>query len=130
MSNENIIQSQVRVTLSKYGIPTFRNNSGVMIRPDGIPVRFGLGNESPIINKIIKSPDIIGIIPYTGQFLAVECKPSNWKGIRNDRERAQEQFIKIIIDKNGIGFFAKSTDCVHYELQRQLHPNVYYKLNK
>lgn len=95
-----------------------RNNSGAAIL-DGRSVRWGLMNDSPALNARIKSSDLIGWTTVTvtpdmvGQrlavFTAVEVKDGSFKGTpRNDRERAQEAFLKYVRDGGGLAAFAAS----------------------
>ena len=63
MQNESTIQAKVRLDASKLGWRLWRNNVGVLMDSRGVPVRFGLANDSAGVNKIIKSADLIGIRP-------------------------------------------------------------------
>src|SRR5688500_7343546 len=56
-------QTQVRLEASRKGIKLFRNNVGVLPNENGRPVRYGLCNDSPQLNKMLKSADLIGIAP-------------------------------------------------------------------
>ena len=67
-------------------------------------IRFGLGNESPALNKVWKSSDLIGILPVLvqpshvgktlGVFLAVETKKPGWRLTPGDkRGQAQAAFL-------------------------------------
>lgn len=115
--NEANIQSQVRLEASKQGWRLFRNNVGVLVDSRGIPVRFGLANDSGVVNKQIKSADLIGIKPVLitqdmvgqtiGQFISRECKWSGWKfNPKDEREIAQQRWIDLI---NSLGGDAKFT---------------------
>ena len=104
--SEAAVQNNVRLSCSRVGIVTFRNNSGAGKMDNGSFVRFGLCNDSPALNKQLKSSDIIGCSPVTilpehvgkilGRFYARECKPSNWKKPSNEREFAQLRFIEML----------------------------------
>ena len=100
MKSEASIQNAVRAEAAKYGYYLWRNNSGVLQDSRGVPVRFGLGNDSAKLNEKLKSSDLIGLGP-DGRFVAVECKPENWIGVRTERERAQEAFINLVIANGG-----------------------------
>ena len=102
---EGDVQATIRIEAAKSGFILWRNNSGALTDVAGRLVRYGLGNDSPSVNKVLKSSDLIGIGPY-GRMLAVECKPSNWKYNGSDRERAQLTFINIVKARGGYACFA------------------------
>lgn len=115
--NEASIQSQVRLEASKRGWRLFRNNVGVLMDSRGIPVRFGLANDSSVVNKSLKSSDLIGIKPVIitqdmvgqtiGQFVSRECKWSGWKyNPKDPHDQAQQRWIDMI---NSLGGDAKFT---------------------
>jgi hypothetical protein len=96
-----------------------RNNSGVLINPHtGRPVRFGLGNDSSNINRVFKSPDLIGITQKTcrcgeihGIFTGLEIKIPGWKFSKNNQVHiAQNNFLSEIRRRNGIADFISSPD--------------------
>ena len=113
---ETGVQQRERLNASKSGGRLFRNNTGVLINEAGHPVRFGLCNESPKINKQIKSSDLVGIMPILitkemvgtciGQFTVIECKEPGWTYKGTDRECAQLKFITLINMLGGYGRFA------------------------
>lgn len=88
MKEMNVLR-QIRVECSKRGYLVFRNNVGVAFRDDGIPIRFGLANESKNMNQNYASADLIGIAPKIitpedigktmGLFLSLEIKHSDIK---------------------------------------------------
>ena len=55
-------QSQVRIAFSASGGRAWRNNVGALPREDGVPVRFGLANDSAAQNRVLKSGDLIVIV--------------------------------------------------------------------
>lgn len=119
MTSEAGVQSQLRVTAPHLNGHLWRNNAGVMDNPEtGRPVRFGLGNDSPKINEVFKSSDLIGITPVTwhgrifGVFTAVEVKKPGWSKPSNKRERAQKNFLDTVTQMGGIATFATHVD--HY----------------
>ncbi len=103
---ESMVQSQVRLSAAKSGIKLWRNNVGALKAENGRYVRFGLCNDSPSMNKLVKSSDLIGIKPLMitqghvgtiiGQFIAREVKHSHWVYTGNEREQAQLRFIELV----------------------------------
>lgn len=119
MKSETAVQGDIRKRASENGNRLFRNNSGQFYDERGIPVRFGLCNDSAAMNAAMKSSDLIGIIPVMitqdmvgkviGQFCAVECKKEGWKyNPRIKREVAQKKFIDLINSLGGDARFASS----------------------
>lgn len=121
LSGELAVQQQIRAVAPELGCWLARNNSGACVDDSGRQVRYGLGNDSAKLNAVLKSSDLIGITPVTdpvsgrryGVFTAVEVKSPGFKGPKNDRERAQARFIKLVQDKGGIAGFA--SDVAHYK---------------
>ena len=94
--NEATVQANLKLLASQEGWRLWRNNVGVMIDSRGVPVRYGLANESPAVNMVIKSADLIGIKPG-GQFVSRECKASGWKfNPNNPRDVAQKRWMDLI----------------------------------
>jgi len=113
--SESATQNNCRLDAQKlHGARLWRNNVGAFIDDRGVPVRYGLCNESKKLNQKVKSSDLIGIRPLlitqadvgrtVGQFVARECKARDWTFRGNDHESAQLQFINII---NSLGGDAK-----------------------
>ena len=107
MSNEATIQAKVRLAASAAGWALWRNNVGVLLDSRGIPVRYGLANDSKAVNGQFKSGDLIGIRPVVvtadmvgsciGQFVSRECKREGWKYRESDpHERAQERWKEMV----------------------------------
>lgn len=105
VTTEQGAQTQVRIAASKAGWRLWRNNVGVLKDDRGVPVRYGLCNDSSKLNKLIKSSDLIGINDR-GQFVAREVKKPGWRYTGTERERAQLNFIELI---NAMGGDAKFT---------------------
>lgn len=113
--SESYVQSQVRLAASQAGMRLWRNNVGVLPDARGVPIRFGLANDSSAINKICKSSDLIGIKPISvtrehvgsiiGQFVARECKHSAWHYTASEREVAQLKFINLVRSLGGDAAF-------------------------
>jgi len=120
MSNEAVIQSQVRLAAAQRGITLWRNQSGACYDETGRLIRYGLANDSAQLNRRLKSSDLIGITPILvephhvgralGVFTAIEVKHAGWRGPSNDRERAQAEFIRVVREKGGIAGFTASID--------------------
>lgn len=106
-------QNIIRLEGAKVGLLLFRNNVGVLEDKNGRPVRFGLANDSPEVNRKFKSSDLIGIDGRWGGLVAIECKEPGWKyNPKNAREVAQRAFLDMIIAKGGLATFATSWDDV------------------
>jgi len=106
---ESPLQQAVRARAAVLGFYLWRNNTGVLEDERGVPVRFGLANDSARVNAALKSSDLIGIAP-DGRFVAIEVKSPDWRGVRNDRERAQETFINLVRRQGGIAGFVRSME--------------------
>lgn len=106
---EMALLSDIRLELSRRRVIVWRNNVGMTLNSKRQPIRFGLANESSIINARLKSSDLIGISPL-GKFLAIEVKAPGWRGVRTDRERAQLAFIQLVRSNGGLAGFAQSVD--------------------
>lgn len=118
-----MVQQRTRLEFAKIG-PVWRNNVGVMTDDRGIPVRYGLANETAAMNKEIKSSDLICITPVTaylqslaswvrlGVFTALEVKPSGWVQKPSDeRAIAQAKFHAIVREAGGFaGFVSNEKD--------------------
>lgn len=108
---EHKVQDDARLLASKMGWRLFRNNKGVLPDKRGIPVRFGLCNETPALGKRLRSSDLIGIRPVVitpdmvgttiGQFVAREIKKAGWKYKGTEHEEAQLAFGTLIIGLGG-----------------------------
>ena len=104
--SETAIQNKVRLDALKNNMILWRNNTGVAYDARGVPVRFGLCNDTPKVNSAVKSSDLIGIkrIKITkdligqtlGQFVAREVKKSTWKFKGTKEEHAQLKFLEIV----------------------------------
>ena len=109
-------QNEIRIEASQKGIAMFRNNVGVLMDKTGRPVRFGLANDSPALNDVLKSGDLIGCRPVLitpmhvgtilGQFVSREVKAPGWKYTGTGREPAQLAWCNLINSKGGDAAFA------------------------
>lgn len=114
--SETAAQAKVRIDASKKGWRVFRNNVGALKDERGIPVRYGLANDSPTVNKRIKSGDLIGLRPVfitpqmvgtvIGQFVSIEVKKPGWHYTGTGREPAQLAWAKLVIALGGYACFS------------------------
>lgn len=118
---ESATASHIRLDAAQQGVDLWRNNVGVLFDDNGRPVRYGLCNDSPSMNKVIKSSDFIGITPVmitpdmvgqvVGVFTAVETKASGWKLRPSDqRGLAQQKFHDIVKLAGGFAGFASTVE--------------------
>lgn len=125
LASEARQQSLVRLEAPKYDVWLTRNNVGVLPNPDtGRPVRYGLANESPAQNKVVKSADLIGfrkrvILPADvgttiAQFVSRECKAEGWKFKGTARELAQQRWRDFINTNGGDAAFASGPGSFNY----------------
>jgi len=114
--NEADVQAAIRLEASRKGLRLWRNNVGVLTDDRGVPVRYGLANDSAAVNASIKSADLIGIRPVLitsahvgatlGQFVSRECKAPGWKYRGGEREAAQLRWAEIVTALGGDARFA------------------------
>lgn len=110
--NEASVQAAARVNATTLGGRLWRNNVGAGTLDSGSYIRWGLCNDSPAINRNLKSADLIGIYPrlispadvgsFVGQFWSVECKRSDWRPhANNSRDQAQARWSLMIQSLGG-----------------------------
>jgi hypothetical protein len=114
--SEGYVQSTVRLEAARKGLRLWRNNVGALLDSRGVPVRYGLANDSQQLNKVVKSGDLIGwrsllITPaHVGsriaQFVSRECKRPGWKFTGDDHERAQLRWAEAVMSDGGDACFA------------------------
>lgn len=114
--NEADVQAAIRLEASRKGLRLWRNNVGVLPDARGVPVRFGLANDSSAVNAAVKSGDLVGIRPVLigpehmgvtiGQFVSRECKAPGWRYRGNARETAQLKWAEIVTALGGDACFA------------------------
>lgn len=130
MKTENTVSDGACLEMQNLGGVLYRNNSGVD-RSASRPVRYGLGNDSPEINKVRKSSDLIGITPVLiqqhhvgrvlGVFTAVEAKKEGWTYRPSDSHAvAQGNFINQVVRLGGVGFFVNDTGLLVPHLKQTL----------
>jgi hypothetical protein len=118
--SEGGVAQRVRLEFAKADGLLWRNNVGSFRNDHGVPVRYGLANESTKMNEKIKSSDLIGIKPVLitqemvgyiiGQFVARETKKPGWVYKGNKRERAQLAFMNLVISKGGDAKFTNGDE--------------------
>jgi hypothetical protein len=116
--SEAAVQQVVRINEAQAGGRLWRNNVGVLKDERGVPVRYGLANESKAVNEQLKSSDLIGWRPVTitpadvgnivAQFVARECKHPGWTYRGDAREKAQMAFIHLVNADGGDAKFVTS----------------------
>lgn len=116
LKTETDAQNTIRVKASQANERAWRNNVGAGKTDTGSYVRYGLCNDTPAVNKVLKSSDLIGIRPVLitaemvggiiGQFTAREVKRPGWQYTGKGREPAQGAFIQMI---TALGGYAKFT---------------------
>ena len=109
--SEAAVQARKRLYASKIGGRLWRNNVGVLPDKRGVPVRFGLCNETSEQNRVCKSSDLIGIYPrlimpedvgsFIGQFWASEEKHGDWTGPSDAHEHAQLAYLNLVRSLGG-----------------------------
>lgn len=114
--SESRQQSIVRMDAARHGVWLTRNNVGVLRDERGVPVRYGLANESKAQNMAVKSADLIGIKPVLigshhigqviGQFVSREVKWAGWQWKGDSHEQAQLAWCNFILSKGGDAAFA------------------------
>lgn len=110
--SEAAVQASARAEASRKGMRVWRNNVGAYLDPhNGSFVRYGLCNDSPQVNAVVKSADLIGIRPrliqpgdvghLIGQFVSFECKAAGWRMGNSDREKAQLAWATLVLSMGG-----------------------------
>lgn len=114
--SESRVQAEIRLEAAKKGIKLWRNNVGVLPDARGVPVRYGLANDSKRLNDACKSADLIGWRPVlittahvgttVAQFVSRECKRAGWKYKGDAHERAQLKWAEAVVADGGDACFA------------------------
>jgi len=116
-ASEAHVQSLVRLEAAHKGLKLWRNNVGVLTDERGIPVRYGLANDSPKLNAVLKSGDLIGWRPLVitqemvgskiAQFVSRECKRPGWVYTGSQHEQAQLKWVQLIVADGGDACFTQ-----------------------
>jgi len=109
MKTETDVQNLTRLAVQAAGGVAWRNNRGALPDERGIPVRFGLANDSSQLDRTFKTGDLVGMTPG-GLFLMLECKAPGWKWRGTDREVAQWNAIKYVRERGGRAGFVTHPD--------------------
>lgn len=110
--SESGVQQRVRLEGAKAGFYLWRNNIGAgKMAEGGRFIRFGLANDSPALNKVVKSGDLIGLRSIlitpdmigrrVGQFVSREIKHAGWQFSGTLEECAQLQWANLINAQGG-----------------------------
>lgn len=120
--SESRVQAECRLAAPEFGACLLRNNSGGCTDDTGRVIRYGLGNDSPGINEVYKSPDLVGTTPmrielhHVGRIIGVatycEVKEPGWTKPTNKREQAQAAFLTHQSSMGALCLFATHVD--HY----------------
>lgn len=109
MRTEVDVQNLTRLAIQAAGGVAWRNNRGALPDERGVPVRFGLANDSTQLDRTFKTGDLVGLTPG-GLFLMLECKPPGWRYRGADRERAQWAAIQFVRLRGGRAGFVTHPD--------------------
>ena len=119
-TSEAAVQAAVRLEAAKKGIKLWRNNVGVLRDSRGVPVRYGLANDSQRLNSAVKSGDLIGWRPVVvsmdmvgtriAQFVSRECKRSGWKWSGDPHEQAQMKWLQAVVSDGGDAKFCSGEE--------------------
>jgi hypothetical protein len=114
-ASEGNVQARVRLAAPAADMMLWRNNVGVLRDDRGVPVRYGLANDTTKLNDRIKSGDLIGwrrlaITPFmvgstVAQFVSLECKHAAWSYRGDAREEAQQRWAALVAADGGYARF-------------------------
>lgn len=118
--SEARVQSQVRLGARARGMQLYRNNVGALLDKRGVPVRFGLCNDTKALNDQFKSSDLIGwravIITQAmvgckiAQVVTLEIKEEGWVYRGDPHEMAQLRWIMLVNADGGYGKFVSRVE--------------------
>jgi hypothetical protein len=112
--SEDWVMSNVLLESSALGSRLWRNNVGATVTENGF-LRYGICNETPAVNKVLKSSDFIGCTPIVidwthvgrtfGIYTAIETKKQGWNFKGTEREVGQLNYINLVKSIGGIAGF-------------------------
>jgi len=115
VKSEAYVQSVVRLEAGRKGVRLWRNNVGALLNERGVPVRYGLANDSKRLNEVVKSGDLIGWRPRLitpalvgstiAQFVSRECKHPGWHYTGTEHEIAQMKWAQLVSADGGDAAF-------------------------
>ena len=116
-AGEAAVQVHLRLAASAEGGRLWRNNVGAGKLENGSYIRWGLANDSKLVNSRIKSADLIGIRPVVitpqhvgqtiGQFWSREVNRPGWKYHESDEhEAAQMRWAMLVWSLGGDAAFS------------------------
>lgn len=118
--SEAAVQNAVLLECSRRGWGVWRNNKGVLPDARGVPVRFGLANNTPAVGKALRSSDLIACIPtligpehlgiVLGRFGAPEIKRADWTWSGTEHERGQLAWAERVRSLGGWAGFVTSPE--------------------
>ena len=117
--SESNIQARTRLAAVCKKWRLWRNNRGAGKMESGNYVRYGLANDTPELNKKLKSGDLIGWRPVVitpdmvgkvlAQFVSVECKEEDWTppplNTRDEAAAAQYRWADLVNREGGYAIF-------------------------
>lgn len=111
--SEAAVQNEIRLAAARRGITLWRNNSGAYQNDQGQWVRYGLNNDSPQVNRRMKSADLIGVHRPSGRFVSIEVKRPGWKhSDASERDRAQLAWAVTVAAMGGVALRATSAEAL------------------
>lgn len=109
--SEAAVSNLIRLEASRRGWGCWRNNKGVLPDARGVPVRFGLANDSPQVGRTLRSADLILCIPTLitlqhvgttlGRYGSAEVKRADWRYTGTEHEVAQEAWAARVRSLGG-----------------------------
>ena len=116
MTRESDVTDAIRAAASREGVRLWRNNVGAGKLENGSFIRWGLANESPAMNRALKSADLVGIRPVLigpehlgrtlGVFVSREMKAPGWVFRGTEREIAQQAWLDLVTGLGGDARFS------------------------